>query len=161
MVKATIATLVLLLVPLSAQAGRGAEVFFGPRLGAGMVAQPTDGATELSLSTQLGVQADAHWDTGASMDFVLDGQLLVGGIEQGALYPSLATLVGIATKSGFQVAVGPHLSTGEQPLGMAISVGQEIAVGDGKLPIDLLVVPTADAITVTALFGYYFSTRHW
>lgn len=78
--------------------------------------------------------------------------LLVGGLDQGVFLPSLTWLVGIRTRSQYELGVGPNAT----PAGvaLAVSVGKTFRAGALNVPLNLAVVPSRFGPRVSMLTGF-------
>lgn len=78
--------------------------------------------------------------------------LLVGGLDQGVLLPSLSWLVGFRTAKGIEFAAGPNLT----PAGSAIALaaGVTLRAGNLNVPMNLAVVPSKSGVRVSLLAGF-------
>jgi len=82
--------------------------------------------------------------------------VLIGGLEQGLVIPSLSWLVGVRTKGGTEFGVGPNVT----PVGVALvlAAGKTFQTGVLNVPLNVAVVPTKAGMRVSVLTG--FSIRH-
>lgn len=78
--------------------------------------------------------------------------LLVGGLEQDLLLPSLTWLVGVRSAAGTEFGVGPNLT----PAGTALALAGGISLRSGPLfiPINLAVVPSRSGVRISVLTGF-------
>jgi len=78
--------------------------------------------------------------------------LLVGGLEQGVVIPSLTWLVGIRTFDGTEFGLGPNLT----PAGvsLALAYGTTFRMGDLNVPMNVAVVPSRSGVRVSFLTGW-------
>lgn len=78
--------------------------------------------------------------------------LLVGGLDQGVLIPSLTWIVGIRTPSQLEFGIGPNLT----PAGvaLALSTGKTFRAGALNVPLNLAVVPSRFGPRVSVLTGF-------
>lgn len=132
----------------------------GPRFGvtflsAGIQDRVRDfsGETVAPLVSQFGWQWEKRFftlDSGPSG--VSEWVLLVGGLEQGVLLPSLTWIVGIRSAQGAEFGVGPNVT----PAGTALAVAGGITVQSGPIffPINLAVVPSRSGVRVSVLTGF-------
>ena len=77
---------------------------------------------------------------------------LVGGLEQSVAIPSLSWLVGLRTREGAEIGVGPNVT----PAGLALAVAAGVTFRAGVLnvPLNFAVVPTKVGTRVTMLTGF-------
>jgi hypothetical protein len=105
--------------------------------------------------TQFGWQFEKRFVGGGNLSGVTEWIVLVGGMEQGLVLPSLTWLVGVRARSGTEFGMGPNVS----PAGSAVvlAVGRTFRAGALNLPVNLAVVPSASGVRVGLLCG--FNTR--
>ena len=60
-------------------------------------------------------------------------------MEQGKFLPSLTSVIGIRTASGFEIGVGPNLSFAG--VGMILGFGKNFKSGDLNIPVNLVFSP--------------------
>ena len=134
----------------------------GPRfgvtwLGGGIV--DTLRARDIDVSaiiTQFGWQFERQFYAVAGGPVaVTEWVLLVGGLEQGEILPSLSWLVGIRSAKGTEFGVGPNVT----PAGVALAIAGGVTrrAGALNLPFSLAVVPSRAGVRVSLLGG--FTTR--
>lgn len=115
------------------------------------------GITVGPVVTQFGWQFEKQFygsDRGPTA--VTECVLLLGGLEQGVVLPSVSWLVGIRTTKGAEFGVGPNLT----PVGVALAMAAGVTLRAGVLnvPLNIAVVPSRSGVRVSILSG--FSTRH-
>lgn len=78
--------------------------------------------------------------------------VLVGGLEQGVVLPSVSWLVGIRTREGTEIGVGPNVT----PVGVALAVaaGVTLRAGGINVPVTVAVVPSNVGTRVSVLTGF-------
>jgi hypothetical protein len=134
----------------------------GPRVGltvlSGDVARIAreEHGVKRSVVTQFGWQFERRFltqETGPSG--VFEWVFLVGGMEQGAFFPSLSWITGVRTSSGFEVGAGPNMT----PLGIGFAVAGGVSVRSGymQFPINIALVSSENGVRTSALVG--FTTR--
>jgi hypothetical protein len=134
----------------------------GPRFGVTMLSGESariakeDYGVERSVVTQFGWQFERRFfskENGPSGIF--EWVVLVGGLEQGAFFPSISWITGVRTASGVEFGVGPNAT----PLGVgfAAAAGITIPAGYMQFPFNVAVVSSANGVRVSALAG--FTTR--
>jgi hypothetical protein len=76
---------------------------------------------------------------------------LVGGLDQGVALPSLSWLVGVRTRDGAEIGVGPNIT----PVGVALALaaGKTFRVGVMNVPFNVAVVPAKSGMRVSFLTG--------
>ncbi|HUQ88546.1 MAG TPA: hypothetical protein VM096_13370 [Vicinamibacterales bacterium] len=94
-------------------------------------------------------------DTGATA--VTEWVVLLGGIDQGVVIPSLTWLVGMRTVGGVEFAAGPNLSPAGA--GVAIAAGVTMRVGNLNVPFNAAVVPSANGPRFSFLLGFNAKRR--
>ena len=135
----------------------------GPRLGFtllsdGVVAKLRENAL-INVSpvvTQFGWQFEKQfYSTENGPTAVTEWVVLVGGLEQGVVLPSVSWLVGMRTMKGAEFGIGPNLT----PVGaaLAIAAGMTFRAGGLNVPVNLAVVPSKSGVRVSLLAG--FNTR--
>ena len=146
----------------AAQAQRPPETMSlsGPRIGMtylspGVVAQiKEDFDHDVNpVISQFGWQFEKRFmssDTGATA--VTEWVVLLGGVDQGVVIPSLTWLVGMRTVGGIEIAAGPNASAAG--MGMAIAAGMTARVGNLNVPFNVAVVPSANGPRFSLLVGF-------
>ena len=83
---------------------------------------------------------------------ITEAVVLVGGLEQGVVLPSLSWLVGVRTSDGFEFGVGPNIT----PVGVALAaaMGRTFRVGILNVPVNMAVVPSKAGLRVSFLTGF-------
>ena len=135
----------------------------GPRFGVTVLSQgvidrlkTVDRISVGSPVTQFGWQFEKAFKTQENgLSALNEWVVLVGGLEQGLVLPSVSWLVGIRARSGFEFGVGPNLT----PVGAAIAFveGMTFHAGALNIPVNLAVVPSKSGVRVSVLTG--FNTR--
>jgi len=135
----------------------------GPRLGLtflsdGIVGRLKDDA-RVNVSpvvTQFGWQFEKQfYSTENGPTAVTEWVVLVGGLEQGVVLPSISWLVGMRTMKGAEFGIGPNIT----PVGAALAVaaGVTFRAGGLNVPVNVAVVPSKSGVRVSLLAG--FNTR--
>ena len=97
---------------------------------------------ETSMITQYGWQWESRFADNGSIAGLVEWVVVVGGMEQQMLLPSISFLVGIRTGEGMEYAVGPNLSaTG---INMVFTIGKNFKSGDLNFPVNLAFVPNGN-----------------
>ena len=78
--------------------------------------------------------------------------LLVGGLDQGVILPSLTWLVGVRMTNGFEFGVGPNATP--HGVALAISAGHTFDAGALSIPVNLAFVPSRIGPRVSILTGF-------
>jgi hypothetical protein len=134
----------------------------GPRFGVTMLTGESariakeDYGVDHPVVTQFGWQFERRFfskQDGPSGIF--EWVLLIGGLEQGAFFPSLSWITGVRTVGGVEFGVGPNAT----PLGVGFAAAGGITVPAGymQFPLNVAVVSSANGVRVSALAG--FTTR--
>lgn len=78
--------------------------------------------------------------------------VLVGGLDQGVVLPSVNWLVGLRTRDGAEFGIGPNVT----PAGVALAMAAGITVRAGgiNIPMNFAVVPSKDGMRVSMLTGF-------
>jgi hypothetical protein len=78
--------------------------------------------------------------------------ILIGGLDQGEILPSLTWLVGVRTQGNFEIGVGPNVT----PAGvaLAISSGVTFRVGALAVPLNVAIVPSKLGPRTSILTGF-------
>lgn len=161
-----VAALTLAAVPSSAQTlppiTHSADLS-GPRFGLtllsdGIVEKLTERqiAVDRPYVSQFGWQFEKQfYSTENGPTAVTEWVVLVGGLEQGVVLPSVSWLVGMRTMKGAEFGIGPNLT----PVGaaLAIAAGMTFRAGALNVPVNLAVVPSKSGVRVSLLAG--FNTR--
>ena len=109
------------------------------------------------MITQFGWQAERQFftrDSGVSA--VNEWVLLLGGLEQGVALPSLSWMVGLRTREGAEIGVGPNIT----PAGVALAFagGVTFRTGVVNVPMNFAIVPSQAGTRFSFLTG--FTLRH-
>ncbi|MGH7662884.1 MAG: hypothetical protein ACRENI_01080 [Gemmatimonadaceae bacterium] len=105
------------------------------------------------IITQFGWQFERQfYGTAGGPTAVTEWVLLVGGLEQGIVLPSLSWLVGLRTAGGIEFGVGPNVT----PAGTALAIagGFTMRAGALNLPFNLAVVPSSSGVRISVLSGF-------
>lgn len=106
--------------------------------------------------TQFGWQFEKEFHSKeGGLAVVNEWVMLVGGLEQGVVLPSLSWLVGLRTSGGAEFGVGPNVT----PVGVALAftAGTTFRSGVLNVPVNFAVVPSKAGMRVSILTG--FNTR--
>lgn len=77
---------------------------------------------------------------------------LVGGLEQGAILPSLSWIIGVRLPNDVEFGVGPNLSPAGASL--VLTGGKTFRAGALNVPVNLAVVPSKIGTRVSLLTGF-------
>jgi len=158
---------------------RRLEFAFGPRVGVSYVLVGfkefndavqnifPDGSREyIPIFTQFGLNLEQRLRLGDTQShFAFQEVLLLGGLDQGILLPSLSVLVGFRSRAGLEFGLGPNISlersSGEigVSLAVAFSAGWTFVFSNVFVPVDLAFVPSPEGSRVSLLTGFNFKQR--
>ncbi len=108
--------------------------------------------------TQFGWQFEkAFYAKGSGLAAVNEWVMLLGGLEQGHVLPSLSWLVGMRTREGAEFGVGPNVT----PAGVALVVaaGVTVRTSSFNVPLNVAVVPSKAGMRVSVLSGFNMRRR--
>jgi hypothetical protein len=103
--------------------------------------------------TQFGWQFEKQFYSKSSgVAAINEWVVLLGGLEQGEVLPSVSWLVGLRTKEGTEFGVGPNIT----PAGVALAIaaGVTIRAGEMNVPLNVAVVPSKAGTRVSVLTGF-------
>lgn len=119
----------------------------GPRVGITVMTNGllTEGIKEefgvsTNFITQFGYQYEKQIMGDENVAGLVEGILLIGGLEQGLFLPSLSGMFGARFASGAEFAVGPNISASGAAL--VIGFGKTIKAGNINIPINFAWVPS-------------------
>ena len=83
--------------------------------------------------------------------------VLVGGLEQGVVLPSLSWLVGLRTREGAEFGIGPNIT----PVGVSLvlAAGVTMRAGTMNVPLNVAVVPSNAGTRVSIMSGFNMRRR--
>jgi hypothetical protein len=105
-----------------------------------------------SVVSQFGWQFEKrHFTSRSGLTVLSEWIVLVGGMEQGLFFPSGSWLIGLRTREGLEIGVGPNLT----PAGAALVLagGVNLRSGGFNFPVNLAVVPSREGVRVSVLLG--------
>lgn len=83
---------------------------------------------------------------------------LFGGVEYGKVVPSLTFSIGLRSRTGYEVGMGPSFTLGDDRsaggVGLVIAAGRSLQFGDVNLPLNLAVSTNPKGTMVSVLAGY-------
>ena len=84
--------------------------------------------------------------------------VLVGGLDQGVVLPSVNWLVGLRTREGAEFGIGPNVT----PAGVALTLAAGVTFRTGALniPMTFAVVPSKDGMRISMLTGFTLRKPH-
>jgi hypothetical protein len=107
----------------------------------------------LPVITQFGWQFEKQWTAFDEGPVALNELvLLVGGLDQGVVFPSLTWLVGIRTPGSFELGVGPNATAAG--VALAISTGYTFRTGYLNVPVNMAIVPSRYGVRASILTGF-------
>ena len=132
----------------------------GPRIGMtildpGVRAQLlTDHGVDVGpVISQFGWQKEKRFlSTPGGFTGVTEFVVLVGGLDQSVVLPSLNWLVGARTAKGFEFAAGPNFSAAGTAL--VIAGGVTFQTGNLNIPVNVAMVPSRNGSRVSMLVGF-------
>jgi hypothetical protein len=136
----------------------------GPRFGVTSLSQGVvDTLAERSihvrpLISQFGWQFEKQfYSKHSGLTAVSEWVVLVGGLEQDVILPSVSWIVGFRTKEGAEFGLGPNIT----PAGTALvfAAGVSFRAGALNLPLNFAVVPSKAGTRVSMLAGFNFRSR--
>ena len=136
----------------------------GPRFGMTVLGQGVvDALHERSIEvrpniSQFGWQFEKEFYTKDSgVAAVNEWVVLLGGMEQGVVLPSVSWLVGLRTRDGAEFGVGPNVT----PAGVALAVAAGVTFRAGALnvPMNVAFVPSKAGTRVSVLTGFNMRRR--
>ena len=157
-------TLLLLLAVLFIGLPAQAQIpkLSGPRLGiTGITPGLTQDAIaeEFNIRTpaimQYGWQFEKRFMDGGDLSGLIEWVLLVGGMEQGMIIPSLSSLIGMRNHHGFEAALGPNLTM--KGLSFVFAAGYNFRSGNLNLPVNISWVPSHQSPNETGKTGHRVS----
>ncbi|HEX5109254.1 MAG TPA: hypothetical protein VFV95_12430 [Vicinamibacterales bacterium] len=104
--------------------------------------------------SQFGWQFEKQFfsDHESGLTAVTEWVVLVGGLEQDVVIPSLSWMVGLRTRDGAEFGIGPNFT----PAGTAIVLagGHTFRAGVMNVPVNVAVVPGRSGLRVSFLTGF-------
>lgn len=131
----------------------------GPRFGVtslsdGVVAKLQERSLEVRpMITQFGWQFENQFyskDSGVAA--VNEWVVLLGGLDQGVVLPSVSWLVGLRTREGTEFGVGPNVTPAG--VGLVLAAGVTLRAGVMNVPMNIAVVPSKAGTRVSFLTGF-------
>jgi hypothetical protein len=113
----------------------------GPRVGMTIISNGhIADQLESNFMTQFGYQFEKQIAGDEQIAGLIEGIVMIGGLEQGRFLPSISGLFGARTATGFEFAIGPNLSLAGA--GLVIGIGKTIKMGSINIPINFAFVPS-------------------
>jgi hypothetical protein len=136
----------------------------GPRFGGTFLSDgvvhtlKANGIKVAPMITQFGGQYEKQfYDNGNGVAALTEAVMLIGGLEQGLVLPSLSWLVGVRTHAGTEFGIGPNIT----PAGVALALagGKTFRAGVLNVPVNVAVVPSKSGVRVSMLTGFSLRRR--
>lgn len=109
------------------------------------------------LITQFGWQFETRYFTLSSGTAgLVEGVILMGGLEQGLFLPSGNLLLGLRNAKGLEFGLGPNFSL--SGAAFVFAIGYSFKSENINFPINLAVVPSREGLRLSLLAG--FNARH-
>ncbi|MBU8892475.1 MAG: hypothetical protein KOO66_06830 [Bacteroidales bacterium] len=130
----------------------------GPRLGFTYITpgETVDQLAEYDISpilTQFGWQFETRFFTLESgVAGLIEGIILIGGVEQNTFLPSGTFLIGIRNAKGLEFGLGPNVSV--SGVAFALAAGVTLKSSNINFPINIAVVPSDKGVRLSLLFGF-------
>ena len=133
-------------------------VLRGPRIGITYLDADKINESELielnsNFITQFGWQFETDYfalDNGTAG--VIEGVLLIGGLEQNKFLPSVNFLIGLRTPKGFELGFGPNISF--SGAAFVIACGITMRTKYLNFPINFAMVPSQHGVRLSLLTGF-------
>lgn len=107
----------------------------------------------LPVITQFGWQFEKQWKAFDEGPVALNELiLLVGGLDQGVVFPSITWLVGIRTPGSFELGVGPNATAAG--VALALSTGYTFRTGALNVPVNMAIVPSRYGVRASIITGF-------
>ena len=136
-------------------------IYRGPRIGFTLIEGDLYDKIDEPLISQFGWQEEMRMIGGENGTVGLIEFIgLIGGIENGYFLPSLSTIIGLRTSSGFEFGLGPNFSiTGIE---YAVAFGFSIQTGGLVFPQNFSLVKSDNSYRISYITGFNaFSGRKW
>jgi hypothetical protein len=95
-----------------------------------------------NFMTQFGYQFEKQIAGNEEIAGLIEGIVMIGGLEQGRFLPSISGLFGARAATAFEFAMGPNLSLAGA--GLVIGIGKTIKMGSINIPINFAWVPSTE-----------------
>jgi hypothetical protein len=90
-----------------------------------------------ALTTLYGWQWETRFADGGDVTGIVEWIALVGGMEKGKFLPSVSSMVGLRTSSGFEFAAGPNVTISTDPIAMVFGLGYNFKSGNLNIPVNI------------------------
>jgi hypothetical protein len=131
--------------------------FGGTFLSSGVVdkLRTVDNIHVAPMISQFGWQLEKQFYNGGNgVAALTEAVVLVGGLEQGYVLPSMSWLVGVRTHEGTEFGIGPNITP--VGIGLALAAGKTFRAGVLNVPVNVAVVPSKSGVRVSMLTGFSF-----
>jgi hypothetical protein len=158
------------------------EILYGPRVGVSYIVADPDQFNEsiqrlfpdserkyFPIITQFGLSVEQRIRLGSTAShFAFQEVLIIGGLDQNLVIPSLSVLIGFRSRAGLELGLGPNVSmkrSADESTGVGLSVvyavGWTFDLQGVYVPVNVAVVPTPSdgAARVTLLTGFNFRVK--
>lgn len=158
------------------------EFVYGPRVGVSYIVTdpaefnesvqemfPDSDRKYFPIITQFGLNLEQRIRLGnTASHFAFQEVLIIGGLDQNLIIPSLSVLIGFRSRAGLELGLGPNVSlkrSADGPAGVGLSVvyalGWTFDFSGVYVPVNLAVVPTPSdgAPRITLLTGFNFRAK--
>jgi len=108
--------------------------------------------------SQFGWQFEKQfYSRGSGVAAVNEWVVLLGGLDQGVVLPSVSWLVGLRTRDGAEFGIGPNIT----PAGVALALagGVTFRAGNLNVPMNVAVVPSRSGTRISVLTGFNMRRR--
>lgn len=108
--------------------------------------------------TQFGWQFEKEfYSKGSGVAAVNEFVVLVGGLEQGVVLPSVSWLVGIRSREGAEFGIGPNVTAAG--VSLALAAGVTFRTGNLNVPMNIAIVPSKAGTRISVLTGFNMRKR--
>ncbi len=157
------------------------QLIFGPRVGISYVVVnpddfnnsvqevfPDDNREYFPVFTQFGINLEQRIRLGGTKShFAFQEVLVIGGLDQNIVLPSLNLLIGFRSHAGLEFGLGPNISMSRSTEGPGVTVSVVYAVGwtfsfkNVFVPVNFAIVPTPSGghPRLTLLTGFNFEMK--
>lgn len=143
-----------IVVPIKLSGPRFGLTYIGP----GELADRLKQEEISQLITQFGWQFEkSFFSLPSGVQGLVEGVVLVGGIEQNTFLPSASMLIGVRNKNGFEFGVGPNASLAG--FAMTFAAGVTFRSNEINFPVNFALVPSEGGLRFSILAGFNARTR--
>lgn len=94
-------------------------------------------------------------DSGAAV--ISEWVFLLGGLDQGVTIPSASWLVGLRSRDGAEIGMGPNITPGG--VALALAGGVTMRAGGFNVPLNVAVVPSKYGKRISVMTGFSLRRR--